>query len=106
MKKHTLLLLLVLLLIPVSTARADDTAYQTQGEVGFTGTWETPKPTENPEVPLPGTWQAAATPTSLPRTGDSVTASMATSAIGVLILLLITVYNKLRRKGVMTRGES
>ncbi|GHU38154.1 hypothetical protein FACS1894193_10390 [Bacilli bacterium] len=94
-KKKFLILGLLLLWLPVSYVHADETDYESQGNVGFTGVWETP------DVELPDTGVDPPKPAMLPRTGDSATSSMLTSSFGVVLLLLIAVYKKLKREGVM-----
>lgn len=94
------MLCLLLLLIPVSFAHADDTDYQSQGNVGFTGTWELPKT----EEPLPDTGVEPDKPIILPKTGDSTTASLVTSSFGILILFLMTFYKKFKGEEAMKQN--
>ncbi|CAM3027829.1 LPXTG cell wall anchor domain-containing protein [Lactococcus laudensis] len=105
-KKNILVLCLLLLLIPVSFAHADETEYQSQGDVGFTGTWEIPKSEElpNTEEPLPITGDVPAKNIILPQTGDSATASLVTSSFGILILFLMTFYKKFKGEGAMKQN--
>jgi LPXTG-motif cell wall-anchored protein len=92
LKQKILSLICLLLILPASAAYADETDYKSQGNVGFTGAWTEPAPPE-----LPNTNEVATVSPLLPRTGEGASASFGTSAVGVLLLLMIVAYRKKKK---------
>ncbi|GAX48028.1 hypothetical protein [Pseudolactococcus reticulitermitis] len=104
-KKNVLVLMLLLLTLPAAAAFADETDVTTQGNVGFTGKWESPPSSQEPSaatgdraalepppashLPVTVVDGTGTTAINLPATGEAEQSPVLTTLLGVMLVILV-----------------